>query len=390
MKIAQIAPLIERVPPKKYGGTERVIHDLTEELVRRGHDVTLFASGDSETSAKLVSVYPKALREVKMKDIYGSNIWGLLNIGIAYQLQEEFDVIHDHNWYLSLPTANLSQTPTVMTLHGPLTNENRSTFEAMDNINYVSISKSQTFGAPNLNYTGTVYNGLNMDHYPVSKKDGGYLLFVGRIAREKGVHIAIEMAQKLNLPLIIAAKVDKIIPEDVRYFNQLIKPKLSDQIRWIGEIEEEERNELMSKALCFLHPVTWREPFGLTLIESMACGAPVVAFNLGSIPEIITEGKTGFIVSTKDEMLQAIKNIKKIDRLECSRITKEKFSARNMAKGYEEVYAKVMAKKQHDSVVDQDSTKIFISNGYSNAIYAHQISISSKLKPKFKKGADRA
>jgi glycosyltransferase involved in cell wall biosynthesis len=341
MRIAQIAPIIERVPPKKYGGTERVVHALTEELVKRGHEVTLFASGDSVTSAKLESVYPKSLREAKLKDMYGSNIFSLASIGLAYQMQKEFDIIHDHNSYLSLPAANLSQTPVVMTMHGPFTPEVRKIFQLLRNPYIVTISDSQSYPAPNLHYAGTVYNGLAMEEYPYSAEHDGYLLYVGRISMEKGVHFAIETAQQLNLPLIIAAKLD---PVDKPYFHEYVEPRLTEDVKWIGEVDEAERNRLMSRAKCFLHPVTWREPFGLTLIEAMACGCPVVAFDKGSIPEIIKTGQTGFVVQDLDAMLDAVDNISTIDRSYCRKYALEFFSAKRMTDGYEEIYKKILSK----------------------------------------------
>ena len=234
MKIAQIAPVVERVPPKKYGGTERVVHALTEELVKRGHEVTLFASGDSVTSARLVSIYPKSLREAKIKDLYGTNIWTLLNIGKAYEAQDEFDIIHDHNGHLSLPVANVANTPTVMTMHGPFSPEMRRAFRGLRKPHVVTISKAQGFPAPDLHYAGNVYNGLPMRHYPFSPEHDGYLLFVGRICLEKGVHYAVQAAQELDLPLIIAAKLE---PVDRPYYKEYIEPFLSDKIRWIGEVD---------------------------------------------------------------------------------------------------------------------------------------------------------
>lgn len=347
MKIAQIANISERVPPKKYGGTERVIYALTEELVHRGHDVTLFASGDSLTSARLVSVYHLSLREAKMADPYGLNPLALQNLGHAYIRQDEFDIIHDHSWLISLPTANLSKTPVVMTVHGAFDLNNRKLFETMTNINYVTISKAQAIPMPNLNYAGTVYNGLNMETYPFSDEHEGYLLYVGRIAMDKGTHYAIDVAQYLNKPLIIAAKLD---PADQQYYKQYIEPRLSEQIRWVGEVTEEERNRLMSKALCFLHPVTWREPFGLTLIEAMACGAPVVAFKRGAIPEIVKNGKTGFVVEDVDEMIVAVSNIEKISREDCRKHALKNFNAKRMADEYEKIYYKILEEKITNSV----------------------------------------
>lgn len=341
MKIAQIAPIIERVPPKKYGGTERVVGVLTEELVKRGHNVTLFASGDSVTSVKLVSVYPRSLREARMQDLYGPNVFTMLNIGLAYSQQSEFDIIHDHNGHLSLPTANISNTPVVLTMHGIFTPENRRIFIALNSPYIVTISNSQAKLAPNINHIGTVHHGLRLENYPFSKGNEGYLLFVGRISREKGTHLAIEVAQNLNLPLIIAAKLDRV---DIEYFNDYVGPNLSEQIRWIGEVDEEERNRLYSKALCFLHPITWEEPFGLTIIEAMACGCPVIGFSLGSVPELVIDGKTGFVVDNVDEMIDAVSKIEGIDRTNCRKYVLENFSAEKMADGYEKIYRQILSK----------------------------------------------
>jgi glycosyltransferase involved in cell wall biosynthesis len=343
MKIAQLAPIAERVPPKKYGGTERVVHALTEELVKRGHEVTLFATGDSQTSAKLEAVFPRSLREAKLKDIYGVNHWSLLNIGLCYDLQNEFDIIHDHMAPISLPTANVSTTSVVITMHGPFNAENKRLFQTLRAPHIVTISESQVYPVPNINHAGTVYNGLPMEHYPFSPDADDYLLYVGRIAMEKGVHFAIEAAQQLDMRLIIAAKVDKA---DQNYFREYVEPRLSDRIQWIGEVGEEERNKLMSKALAFLHPVIWREPFGLTLIEAMACGCPVIAFNMGSIPEIIKTGETGFVVEDLEAMIDAIDNIRSIDRAHCREYALTNFSAKRMADGYEAIYKKILEAEQ--------------------------------------------
>lgn len=339
MRIAQIAPIVERVPPKRYGGTERVVWALTEELVKRGHDVTLFASGDSRTTAKLESVFPRGLREARLKDPYGLNNFTLLSFGRAYSMQNEFDIIHDHMFPLSLPTANLATTPVVATMHGPFTVENRRLFQTLKNPGIVTISNAQAFPAPNINHLGTVYNGLPLDAYPFGDSAEQYLLFVGRISMEKGVHIAIEVAQELDMQLIIAAKLESI---DQPYFKEYVEPWLSDRIRWIGEVDEEERNSLMSKALCFLHPVTWREPFGLTLIEAMACGCPVVAMNRGAIPEIIQNGTTGYVVEDVEGMIAGVEGIANIERAACRAHALENFSARAMADGYEAVYEKIL------------------------------------------------
>lgn len=376
MRIAQIAPIIERVPAKKYGGTERVVHALTEELVKLGHEVTLFATGDSITSARLVSVVPKPLREMKTDNLYGANAWTLLNIGLAYKMQDQFDIIHDHNNDISLPTANLSTTPVVITLHGAFNENVKAIFEEMDEPYLVSISHAQSAVAPNLNYIGNVYNGLNMRHYPFSDTPGKYLLYVGRISREKGVHNAIKVANSLNIPLIIAAKLETESEPDVQYFHKMVKPYLKGNIRWIGEVDEEERNNLMKGALAFLHPLAWREPFGLTLIESMACGTPVIAFGLGSIPEIIVDGKTGFIVNSLDEMVEAVKNLDKIKRRDCRKHVLENFSAQKMAEGYESVYHQIIELEYKKGLYPQDSFM-------SPAFYAHDVPIT--LRPRLKR-----
>lgn len=344
LRIAQIAPIIERVPPKKYGGSERVVHVLTEGLVSKGHQVTLFASGDSLTSAKFISVYPRSLREAKIKDLYGMNDLSLLHFGKPYTLQDKFDVIHDHNGVLSLPTAQLSETPVVMTLHGAFNSTNRHLYSLFNNPYLVAISHAQAKSAPlNANVIGVVHNGLKMDKYPFSEEHDGYLLYVGRISMEKGTHYAIEVAQALDLPLIIAAKLDQAI--DVAYFNEYIKPCLSDErIRWIGEVDEAERNKLMSKALCLLHPVTWKEPFGLTLIEAMACGCPVVAFEKGSIPEIIIDGKTGFVVDDIEKMIDAVEKTTSLDRGFCRKHALENFNVNKMVDQYEQIYYKILNK----------------------------------------------
>ncbi|HKC14366.1 MAG TPA: glycosyltransferase family 4 protein [Patescibacteria group bacterium] len=342
LKIAQIAPLWHKIPPKEYGGTERVVSVLTEELVRRGHDVTLFATGDSETSAKLVSTYPKGLREAGIRNPAVVNDLILQHAGAAYKMQNQFDVIHDHLGGSSLSIANFIKTPVIVTLHGPVTPTKRKLYEMFDNPYYVSISKSQVKYFPNINLAGTVYNGLPMENYPFENKDKGYLLFVGRISKLKGVHYAIQVAEALDLPLIIAAKLDT---RDLYYFKRYIKPKLTDKIQWVGEVGEKERNELMASALCLLNPITWKEPFGLTMIEAMACGSPVVAFNRGSIPEVIENGKTGFIVRDVGEMISAVKRIKEIQREDCREFSLNNFSAKVMADRYEEIYYSVFESK---------------------------------------------
>lgn len=344
MRIAQIAPIIERVPPKKYGGTERVVWTLTEELVKKGHEVTLFATGDSKTSARLVSVYPQSLREASIKNLYGSNPTSLLHIGNAYNMAKEFDIIHDHINLLSMPAAETSPTPVVMTAHNAFEEPDiTALFEKLTNPCLVSISNTQRKSAENLNWVGTVYNGLNMEHYPFSAKIGDYLLYVGRISVQKGTHIAIRVAEKLKMKLVIAAKLDTANELDLKYFRRYVKPKLRNpNIRWIGEVDEKQRNDLMKDALCLIHPVTWPEPFGLVMIEAMACGCPVAALDKGSIPEVVLHGQTGFVAKNEKELLESIAKIDKINRGWCREYALARFSGAHMASEYEKIYDQVL------------------------------------------------
>ncbi len=393
MKIAQIAPIVEKVPPSKYGGTERVVSALTEELVKRGHDVTLFASGDSKTSAKLVSVVPKALKNLKIADPFGLNEHTLLHIGHAYGRQAEFDIIHDHVTPTSVPTASIATTPTVLTMHRPFTDTEGTAllFENLNNLNLVTISNAQArmLKDKNRNIIGTVYNGLQMRDYPFSSIHKGYLLFVGRLSERKGAHLAIKVAQALNLPLIMAAKLQR---PDRPYFEKYIKPHLSQKIRWVGEVDEKKRNALMSKALCILHPVTWPEPFGLSMIEAMACGAPVVGLKQGSIPEVIVDGLTGFVVSSAAQMITAVKKISKIKRSDCRAHVLKNFSAEKMADQYEEIYRALLSRQLRHKIpapVFPTSLENPILRSPYSSLFAHDIGKTPKLKLNYIKDQDQ-
>ncbi len=337
MRIAQLAALIERVPPKRYGGIERFVHYLTEELVRRGHDVTLFATADSETKGKLVSSAPHPLREMHVAD---TAAFTLLNVAKVYNNAKDFDIIHNQLDYYALPTAHLSPTPTVTTLHGPVTLESRHIYEEYKHLNFVSISNAQQKKAGHLNWRANIYHGIPAEDFPYNGKPKDYLLFVGRISLEKGTHIAMDVAMALNKKLIIAAKLDK---DDVDYFNKYVAPRLyNENVHWVGEVNDQERNKLTSEALCMLHPVTWPEPFGLTMIEAMVTGCPVIAFKEGSIPEVVADKETGFVVEKKKDMIKAVKKIGTISRKECRRHVERKFNLKHMVDAYEKLYDEIV------------------------------------------------
>lgn len=340
MRIAQVSPLWESVPPPAYGGIELVVALLCDELVRQGHEVTLFASGDSVTSAKLESVHPRALRldpEVKEYSVYEA-----LQLGHVYERASEFDVIHSHMGCAALPYARLIKTPTVHTLHGVFTPDNRKLYSFAKEQPYVSISNTQREPELGLNCVATVYNGIDVNsHQFFSQPDEpSYLAFLGRMSPEKGPHHAIAIAKAVGLPLKMAGKVDVV---DRQYFETEIKPHIDgQQIQFLGEANHVQKNNLMGRALATLFPITWREPFGLVMVESMAAGTPVVAMHLGSAPEVIADGTSGFLCNNVDECIAAVRKIAQIDRQGCRNYVANRFSAQQMAKGYAAVYQQVL------------------------------------------------
>ncbi len=340
MRIAQVAPLSERVPPIAYGGIELVVALLTDELVRRGHEVTLFASGDSLSLAELVSVHPRALRldpNIKERGIYE-----MLQLGLVYERAEEFDIIHSHLCCSSLPYANLVKTPTIHTLHGIFTPDNEKMFQHAKHQPFVSISDAQRELRLGLNYVKTVYNGIDVNSYQFhpQPQDPPYLAFLGRISPEKGTHLAIAIAKQTGWHLKIAGKVDVV---DVEYFEQEIKPQIDGkQIEYVGEANHTQKNALMGGAVATLFPITWREPFGLVMVESMAVGTPVIAMKLGSTTEVIAHEKTGFLCNTIEECISAVDRITELDRYACRKHVEDHFSLQRMTDGYEAVYQQIM------------------------------------------------
>ena len=335
MRIAQIAPLVESVPPTLYGGTERVVSWLTEELVAMGHDVTLFASGDSVTSAKLEPVTPRALRLAGVHDCTPHNIIMLDKVASR---QHQFDIVHFHIDFFHYPLFRRLAHKTVTTLHGRQDLPGLAdVYRAFPHMPLVSISDHQRKPLPSVNWLGTVYHGMPERLLSEGKGEGGYLAFLGRICADKGILPAIEIARRAGLPLKVAAKVD---PVDRKYIEEGVRPVLamSPHVEFIGEINDARKPEFLGKAKALLFPISWPEPFGLVMIEAMACGTPVVAFNSGSVPEVMEDGLTGFVVNDIDEAVAAVSRLDWLYRPTIRSRFEERFSARAMARDYLRVY----------------------------------------------------
>jgi len=343
MRIAQVAPLIESVPPKAYGGTERVVHYLTEALADAGHDVTLFASGDSRTSGTLVPIVDRALRLHPAKP--DPVIWHTLMIDRVFEQAESFDVIHFHVDVLQLPLARHLPTPSLTTKHGRLDLPDlKSLYAHFKRHPLVSISNSQRTPLPHANWLGTVYHGLPMHLYDFHPDAGDYFAFVGRMSPEKRCDRAIEIALATNTPIRLAAKVD---PADREYFESVIEPLLDHPlVTWVGEIGDGEKNDFIGNAKALLMPIDWPEPFGLVMIEAFACGTPVIAYGHGSVPEIVDDGVTGFVVHNQQEAIAAARRIGEIDRRDCRATFERRFSAGEMARCYVEKYRQLIEERQ--------------------------------------------
>ena len=335
MRIAQIAPLAEPVPPEMYGGTERVVSLLTEELVRRGHQVTLFASGDSETEARLVSVTREALR-LRPDDV-DPNLHLMLELGLVFERAEQFDVIHSHVDYFGLPFARLVRTPVLTTLHGRLDLPGlRTIYERYDTAPLVSISDNQREPIPGANWAATVYNGTDLNSFTFREEVGDYFAFVGRICPEKNVEGAIAIARRTGVPLRIAAKVD---PVDVDFYESVIKPLIDGRhVEYLGELGDVDKDELLGSARALLFPVDWPEPFGLAMTEAMACGTPVLALRRGSVPEVVEDGVTGFVRDSEEDLADVADEVTTLSRRACRERVERYFSVEVMTDGYEAVY----------------------------------------------------
>ncbi|MBW7960248.1 glycosyltransferase family 4 protein [Patescibacteria group bacterium] len=365
LKIAQIAPIWFDVPPKQYGGTERIVSYITEELVKRGHNVSLFATQGSETKAKLVSPMPDSLlSSIKSYLDYNFNAINYYTNAFVFQHAQDFDVIHSHAFYLSFPFCDFVNTPTIHTLHNQLPRGSEPENELMrkyHHLNYVSISNEFQTHFDGLNYVGTVYHGLDLKYFPFNPTGGDYLLWIGRASKNKGEDDAIVTAKRAGKKLLIGASVR---PDTEKYFHEKIEPNLNEKIELIQNMSFEKTHEFYGNSKAFIFPVKWREPFGLIMIESMACGSPVIAYARGSTPEIIKDGVTGFLINPSEDERKGDFQIKKtgIDglceaverifsmsdkeyknmRLACRRHVEEKFTVEKMVDNYEKIYYKLL------------------------------------------------
>ncbi len=346
MRIAQVAPLMESVPPALYGGTERVVAYLTNALVALGHDVTLFGSADSRTDAALVPICPRALRLDESCQDYLA--WHMLMVEWLAQQAVDFDVIHFHIAHVHFPLARRLGVPSVTTLHGRLDMpELAPLYGEFRDLPMVSISDAQRAPLPMANWLTTIPHGLPRDRLAAGDGGGGYFAFLGRICPEKRPDRAIRIATALGIPLKIAAKVDAA---DRDYYEREIRPLLVNPlVEFVGEIGEDQKGAFLGGARALLFPIDWPEPFGLVLIESLACGTPVVAYRAGSVPEIIEDGTTGFLVSTLEDAIAAAGRVGTLDRRACRRAFDERFSADHMAERYVAAYERVIAATTRDA-----------------------------------------
>jgi len=339
MRIAQVAPLSESVPPKQYGGTERIVSYLTEELVHQGHDVTLFASGDSVTRARLVAPCRRSLR--RSDGCIDRMAHHVLMLEQVSQRAHEFDVVHYHIDYLHFPLSRRALIPHVTTLHGRLDIPDLvPLYEQFRDMPVLSISNAQRKPLPWVNWQATIYHGLPEDLFRFRPKPGSYLAFLGRISPEKRVDRAIEIAKRAGIPLKVAAKVD---PVDKDYFERAVEPLLrSAVVEYVGEISDEEKDQFLGNAYALLFPIDWPEPFGLVMIEAMACGTPVIAYDGGAVSEVIEEGRTGFIVKEVEGATEAVRRVPELSRVRCREVFEKRFTAARMASNYLQVYERVI------------------------------------------------
>ncbi len=344
MRIAQVAPVFESVPPKQYGGTERVVHYLTEELVRQGHDVTLFASGDSTTRAQLVPVVNRALRNT---EAYKDSLpYQIVQLGIVNRHSSRFDLVHFHTDFLHFPTWKNHEVPQLTTLHGRLDLPSQKLlYSEFREMPVVSISHAQRKPlGPLPNWVGNVYHGLPKSFGTRGRGERHFLAFLGRISPEKRLDRAIEISKQSGLPLMVGAKID---PADASYFHKVIEPLMSMQhVHYLGEVNDARKESLLSSAKALLFPIDWPEPFGLVMIEAMACGTPVIAYGHGSVPEILEHGKTGFIVDSIEDAVEAVHRLPGLDPAEIRKEFERRFSVERMARDYVSIFESLLDRKR--------------------------------------------
>jgi glycosyltransferase involved in cell wall biosynthesis len=335
MKVAILAPPWFAVPPSGYGGIEWIVWLLADGLTDNGHDVTLFATGDSRTKAKLDYVYEHGPSEQ-----IGRSLPELRHVFACYARAGDFDVINDHTGPLGAALGGLLQTPVVHTVHGPLNGEPGEVYEGLGavapGVGLISISMNQRRPQPDLNWVANIPNALDLEHYPCKPHRGEYLLFLGRMNHEKGAHRAIAVAMELGLPLKLAGKVRE--PKEKEYFTEFVEPHLGDQIEYLGEVNHGTKVELLQNARATLFPIEWEEPFGLVMIESMACGTPVIATRHGAVPEVIEDARSGVIVDHFREIPAALERADEIEPLECRRYVEERFAPERMVADYERAF----------------------------------------------------
>lgn len=348
MRILQIAPLWERVPPPAYGGTEAVVHLLVEELVRRGHDVTLWASGDSCTSARLMSCYPRSLRTAT--DIAAKNVYSWQHAALSLRDAQEFDIIHNHAGEEVMALSHLvPDVPMLTTMHCLITPDTRFIWDRYTGY-YNTISWSQWRLMPRVKggrFVGVAYNGVDVASFPFQEEKEDFLLFLARISIDKAPHLAIEVARRTGKRLIIAGKVD---PVDYDYFASMVAPHLDGQrVVFVGEADATTKRDLYRRASCVLLPIIWDEPFGLVMAEAQACGTPILAFRRGAAPEIIRDGETGFLVDSVDAMVDAVHQVREIDPRACRRHVEERFDGPVMAERYLEIYESILRERAYET-----------------------------------------
>jgi glycosyltransferase involved in cell wall biosynthesis len=363
MRIAQVAPLWELVPPATYGGTELVVHLLTEEMVRRGHEVTLFAAAGSQTTANLEACAPMALRDMEEKTKLDKThatvmAYEMKMLQKIFQRADEFDVIHNHLGYQMLPFANFTNTPVVTTLHNALDPEPvRDLFFKNAHLPYISISDYQQQLWPELNYAATIYHGIDLSRFTPCYKTQGkdYLAFLGRLSPEKGPHHAIRIAKALNKKLVLAGKIDRV--DQVFYERELAHLIDGEQIRYIGELDHAQKVELLRNAAATLCPIEWPEPFGLVMIESMACGTPVFALRDGSVPEVIDQGVSGYVANSVEELQYAVGNWEDFDRQIVRTTAEKRFSVQRMVDNHLALYERLTAVRNRSNQIQINKKK---------------------------------